>query len=411
MTNGDARPVDGPERFRGLVEAGLLAEERLEEAAAGAAYRGVDMERILHHEYRVPKRRILEALSAYYDRPWVEYDERVPVPPELLSPLWARAEPPGRWFPVFRDGERIVIAAADPEDPELPGELEEYFPGQEYELQVALPEDIEHFTEDFLNNTPGRLVGIERTNLAMWRNNMARWRTRLACYRTDFAKVRTYLSLLRGSLGLIVIGRSLMSLYRDSPFYITFWIMIAGALPLVLVGFYQYVRIRRNVLSPPQHQTIVEVTAAVLFFLDNFQYVEKTTPRISSRKTELARLAEMLTEYTVKIDRSPDNKDRSRLAHLRNLRAAQRTIGACYRTTFARARTGLSFIRTGISFLAIGVGLMQYFGLGLLTGFDLFLVGVSVWLLVDGALWYLPARREQSEVPPYIMNPREDSLP
>ncbi len=408
MMNHDPGIAEDIQRLSSLVDAGLLTRDQLEEAATGAAYRGVGIEKILRHEYQVPRRKILEAWSAHDRRPWVEHDERLPVPAELLSPFKAGKSPPDDWFPVAMDDTGILIATATQADTHLPASVEDRFPGKPYDLHVALPEDIQHFVGDFLNNPPRHLVGIERTNLAMWRNTLARWRTKLACYRTDFAKVRTYLSLLRGGLGLIAIARSLMHLYRHSSFYFTYWLMIAAALPLILLGMYHYVRIRKNILSPPRHQTIVEVTAAVLYFLENFQFAEKRPQTVSSRKTELARLAETLANHTVVIDRSYDNKDRSYFAHIRNLLAAQRTLAACYRTAFARARTGLSFMRTGVSFGAIGIGLMKYFGFSLLSGFDLFLLAVSTWMLIDGLLWYLPAYREQAEVPSYIMKSCEE---
>ena len=52
------------DKFRHLVEIGALSEAKLSEAAAGAACRGVDVERILRHEYHIPRRKLLESLSA-----------------------------------------------------------------------------------------------------------------------------------------------------------------------------------------------------------------------------------------------------------------------------------------------------------------------------------------------------------
>lgn len=397
-------PVEaGTERFHYLVETGILTEAQLCEVETGAVYRGVDMERILRHEYHVPRRKILDALSRYYECPWVEYDERRPIPFELLLRLDAEAVCVDQWFPIIRDGQTAIIAASNPRDPDLPEKVKACVRADKYEFYVALPEDIQSYVEDYLNSDPKHLIGNERTSLALWRNTMARWRTRLACYRTDFAKVRTNLGFLRGGLGLIAIARTLMLLHETTPFYHLYWIMIGIGLFLIAMGIYHYIRIKRNVLRPPPHHTLVEVTTAVMYFLENFQFVEKETKKISSRKTMLARLAESLLEYTIVIDQSHDNKKRSYLAHERNLLSAQRTVAACYRTIYARARTGLAFIRTGVSFLAIGVGIMEYFGLSLLTFFDLLFVLASLWMIVDGASWYIPVWREQSEVPDYLV--------
>ncbi len=395
-------------KFRRLVESGALPEAALAEAIEGAAYRGIGLEKILRHEYHVPRRKLLESLSAYFDCPWVEYDERLPIPFEFLDRLGTEGIGAYQWFPVAKDGSTAVIAAVNPQDADLRATVHARLCADAYEFRVALPEDIQAFIEDFLSSDPRHLIGNERTSLALWRNTMARWRTRLSCYRTEFAKVRTNLGLLGGGMGLIAIGRALAHLQVGSvqgrPYF--YQGIIAMGLALVATGLYHYVRIKRHVLKPPRHQTVVEVTAATLYFLENYQFVERRGEQAPMRRTMLARLAELPLNHEVVIDQSLDNRKRSYLAHERNLQSAQRTIAACYRTVYSRARTGLSFIRTGVSFLAVGIGLMRYFGFSLLTGFDLVLVIGALAMIVDGALWYLPARKEQAEIPEYVIHPR-----
>jgi uncharacterized membrane protein YidH (DUF202 family) len=315
----------------------------------------------------------------------------------------------GRWFPVAKDHQTAVIAVSNPKDPDLRARVQACLHAEKYEFRVALPEDVQAFIEDFLNEDPHHLIGNERTSLAFWRNTLSRWRTRLACYRTEFAKVRTNLGFLSGGMGLIAIGRALLRLHPSAPAHHLFFyegIIVLG-LCLVALGLYHYIRIKGHVLRPPRHQTLVEVTSAILYFLEKYQFVEKRRENGPARKTMLARLAELPLQYDVVIDQSRDNKKRSYLAHQRNLLSAQRTIAACYRTVYARARTGLAFIRTGVSFLAVGIGLIQYFGFSLLTALDLFLVLGSLAMIVDGALWYLPARREQAEIPQYLIRPSQ----
>ena len=74
-------------------------------------------------------------------------------------------------------------------------------------------------------------------------------------------------------------------------------------------------------------------------------------------------------------------------------------MAACYRTIYARARTGLALIRTGFSFASLGLGLLHYFGLSLLSLFDVILIIAGIFMVVDGLLWYLPVRKEQAELP------------
>lgn len=397
MTTSEFQGSYESRRLRSIVERGVLTAESFEAAWTEARSRDVELEWVLRYDYHVPRRSILNALAEFHQCSWVEYDERLPIPSELLEGLDADRLCVSRWFPVIKDAGTVVIAASDPGDPRVRDEVAGFFPEGDCELRVALAEDIAAFIQDFCSGKPQHLMGNERTGLAFWRNTMARWRTRLACYRTDFAMARTHFSLLRGGLGLITIGRTLLRLHRMYSLAFLYWLMIVAGFGLVILGLLSYKRIRRSIMSPPKHQTLVEVTAATLYFFENYQYAENKPVDTAPKGTMLARLAEILPNCCVFIDSSLDNKVRSYLAHERNSLAAQRTVTACYRTIYARARTGLSFIRTGVSFASIGVGLISYFGLSVMTFLDMFLITAGLLLIIDGAIWYWPVRREQCE--------------
>jgi uncharacterized membrane protein YidH (DUF202 family) len=387
------------ERFRPLVERGLLTPDGLGAVEAASAFRGVDAERVLLDDFQIPRRKVLEALSAYYGCPWIEYDERLPVPVELLARVDGAKLCESLWFPAMMDGDTLVVAASDPFDPLVMEQARKFIPAGAYSVKVALVDDIAWLIQDFLHAAPDRLVGNERTGLALWRNNMARWRTRLACYRTDFATARTHFGALRWGLGLISACRTLLHVHPATLLGPLYWIMIALGFALVVAGVSSYVKLRSSIMSPPRPQTLVEVTAATLYFLEDYQFVPKKKGSYSARRTMLSRLSDLLPNSCVFIQNSPDNKVRSFLAHERNSLAAQRTVLACYRTIYSRARTGLSFIRTGVGFISIGLGLIQYFGLSLLTLLDCFVVLGGTLMVADGIVWYWPVRKEQREAP------------
>lgn len=391
------------EIFLPLVDAGDISEEDLLQACDEAACRRMELEWVLRHEYNIPRRKILQVLSRNHDCQWVEYDERLPVPSELLAGLDADALCAGLWFPIIKDGDTVVIAARDPGDEQVRREVRKCIPARDCEFRVALGEDIRHFIQDFLNSVPEHIIGNERTGLAYWRNTMARWRTKLACYRTDFAKARTHLSMLRGGLGMMTIGRTLLHVRTVESLVPFYWLLIVTGLGIVLFGISTYFRTKSSILRPPKHQTLVEVTGAALYFLEGYQFAENKPAERVAKRTMLARLADSLPTYCVFIEPSLDNKVRSSLAHERTSLAGQRTVAACYRTIYARARTGLSFIRTGVAFTSIGLGLMQYFGMGMLTVLDATLIVAGFLMIVDGALWYWPARLEQDEA--QVFNP------
>jgi uncharacterized membrane protein YidH (DUF202 family) len=388
---------NGTARFRSLVEWGLLHEEELEEADAAASYRDVELEWVLRYEFDIPRRKMLEALCEYYHCAWVEYDERRPVPPDLLMGLDGSQLCYSQWFPVIRDGEAVVIAACNPRDPEVIEEVQQAIEAPRYEFRVALAEDILSYIQDFMNSSPEHLVGNERTGLAYWRNTLARWRTRLACYRTDFAMARTYFSIFRGGLGMIGLGRTLLSAPKFGPHYSVYWGMIGVGFCAVVLGAISYFRIKKSVISPPKHETLIEVTGATLYFLENYQFVESRPKESPAKKTMLGRLADLLPSSCVYIEPSFDNKVRSSLAHERTSLAAQRTVAACYRTIYSRARTGLSFIRTGVSLAGIGIGFVGYFGFSWLNALDYFFMLCGLLMMIDGTVWYWPVRREYCE--------------
>jgi uncharacterized membrane protein YidH (DUF202 family) len=381
--------------------AGLIAPDLLAAASRAAVERRVPLARILHEEYDFPRHALLDALTEYYKCPAIEYDERLPIPPELLRNMPGPQMVAEGWFPVIKDvNGSVVVAAVDPADPALAASVTGVLGPGHYEFRVALPDDIAWFVQDFLHAPPGELIGTERTGLAYWRNTMAQWRTRMACYRTDLAKARTALAVGRAGLALVTIARTLGvgGKFRVGD-VLPLGVMALGLL-LISIGTPVYLRVRRSRLTPPRDQTLVEVTAATLMFLENFHFsVPDLKSGEPSKNTMLARLGDFLADYSTIIYPVPASRERTHLARERNVLAAQRTIAGCYRTIYARARTGLAFIRTGVSFLSIGLGLFSYFGFGAHTPFDLLLMVIGLLLIVDGLLWYLPVRREQSELP------------
>jgi len=89
----------------------------------------------------------------------------------------------------------------------------------------------------------------------------------------------------------------------------------------------------------------------------------------------------------------PPEASRVDLAKVRTYLAGRRSFLAGFRTTLARGRTGLSMFRTGIAFLTVVLVLLRTFGLGLALPLEGLLLGLGVFFLADGFLWYLPARR------------------
>lgn len=159
-------------RYLALVSSGVLPLEKLRDAEDTALARGLEVEGVLLREFNLPKQTLLEALSSYYGCSYLEYDERLPVPPELLAGLDGERLSLSQWFPVGKSEETMTVAVNDPHDPVVLEEIRRCLETETLEIRVALSEDIQWFIQDFLHAKPGQLVGTERTGLAFWRNTI-----------------------------------------------------------------------------------------------------------------------------------------------------------------------------------------------------------------------------------------------
>ncbi len=97
----------------------------------------------------------------------------------------------------------------------------------------------------------------------------------------------------------------------------------------------------------------------------------------------------------------PKSAGRTPLAELRTWLAGERVTLGQYRTTLAKGRTGLALLRTGVSCISIGLVLLRIFGIGYLTILEGFLIVSGLIMAVDGARWYLPARKVDKELIDY----------
>ncbi len=88
----------------------------------------------------------------------------------------------------------------------------------------------------------------------------------------------------------------------------------------------------------------------------------------------------------------PPAAGRTPLAKARTFLAERRSMLSCHRTALAKGRTGLAFLRTGLSFIAISLGLFRIFGMGYLAFVEGILLISGLIAVIDGLLWYLPAR-------------------
>ena len=136
-----------PGKFDYLIENGLVTQKELDKAVLEARKTRQDLEALLMKAYKISKKDIGQALSHYYRVPFVEYNERVPIPGDLLAGLKVPFMKKNNWVPIGQDqaGQRVIIAIDNPYHLQKVDIIKPLFPGKDIIFHVALAEDIESF--------------------------------------------------------------------------------------------------------------------------------------------------------------------------------------------------------------------------------------------------------------------------
>jgi type II secretory ATPase GspE/PulE/Tfp pilus assembly ATPase PilB-like protein len=137
-----ARVQPRPLKFDYLVAQRFATRAQLQAAVAEAAERRVSVESVLMSKYRVLKSDIGISLGLFYRCPFVAFDTRIVVPPELLKNLTAQRLRAGCWIPTRRVDDTITVVMKDPHDLPEVDSIERLFLGKRVAVAVGLPDDI-----------------------------------------------------------------------------------------------------------------------------------------------------------------------------------------------------------------------------------------------------------------------------
>lgn len=124
---------------------GLVSQVELDAAVEESLSREVDLETVLIDKYRVPKPALGSALGEFYQCPYVPYDERTIIDPELLKNLSFDYLRKNSWIPLKRQGTVLDIVINDPHDLEKGLDVRRAFPGATVRFSVGLRRDIEQY--------------------------------------------------------------------------------------------------------------------------------------------------------------------------------------------------------------------------------------------------------------------------
>jgi type II secretory ATPase GspE/PulE/Tfp pilus assembly ATPase PilB-like protein len=160
-----------PRAFDLLIDESFIRQGDLIKAIQDSLQQGVDLEDLLIQQYRIPKAAIGRALSKFFDCPYIPYDERTVVAPQLIKDLshdylWKHS-----WVPLKANDSVLDVLIDDPHDIVRGHDIQRAFPGMTIRYAVALKSDIKRFLQSTIGmtetgsieDTLGELVHDART--------------------------------------------------------------------------------------------------------------------------------------------------------------------------------------------------------------------------------------------------------
>lgn len=138
-----------PGKFDYILENHILTQKELDKAIADARKRRESIEKIMMDELKVSKSDIGKSLSKFYKVPFIEYQENMPIPGELLTGIKIPFMRNNNWVPLRMEEEEVVIAIDNPNDLQRVDQLKQLYTNQPLTFCVALKEDIQEFIKLF----------------------------------------------------------------------------------------------------------------------------------------------------------------------------------------------------------------------------------------------------------------------
>ena len=147
-----------PTKFDYLVAHNRITQADLEQAIREAQQGQLDVETVLLEQYQVPRADIGKSLSQFYRCPFLEYDGRTSLDPELLGSLNPETLRSNAWIPLKCDKDGVHILSDDPNNLNRIQEIKRTFPGRPIRFAVGLRADILQFLDAVTGpagHTPG----------------------------------------------------------------------------------------------------------------------------------------------------------------------------------------------------------------------------------------------------------------
>lgn len=142
-----------PRAYDRLIHEGFIRQADLVKAVQESQGGVTDLEGLLIEKYRVPKSVLGKTLSAFFDCPYIPYDERTLVDPQLLNNLSHDYLRKHHWLPLKQQGDILDVLIDNPHDLDRGHDIQRAFPGLTIRYALGLRRDIERFFNATIGNT------------------------------------------------------------------------------------------------------------------------------------------------------------------------------------------------------------------------------------------------------------------
>ena len=142
-----------PRAYDLLIHEGFIRQPDLVKAVQESLQGSTDLEGLLIEKYRVPKAVLGKTLSAFFDCPYIPYDERTLADPQLLSTLSHDYLRRHHWLPLKQQGDILDVLIDNPHDLDRGHDIQRAFPGLTIRYALGLRRDIERFLNATIGDT------------------------------------------------------------------------------------------------------------------------------------------------------------------------------------------------------------------------------------------------------------------
>jgi type II secretory ATPase GspE/PulE/Tfp pilus assembly ATPase PilB-like protein len=145
-------------KFAALIISGRLQPDELDAIVTKAERDRRPVENLLMERKQLTKRELGAALSAYYQCPFREYDEKLIIAPDCVSGINPNYLKTNYWIPLRVTDKSVDVLIDDPHAHDRIQDIKRLFPHKRIKCLVGLREDILQYVNGFSLNQNGMLA-------------------------------------------------------------------------------------------------------------------------------------------------------------------------------------------------------------------------------------------------------------